>query len=163
MLASLRSYHSMLRRQKPRIEAPADRLGDYEHKHSALLSEHEDLMSRCAALKDAHKSLQLEKQDWKQTRRTALREEGPCANLAAQARPRAGASTESMRRSIALEDVRASSNRTSITDMQASQEPPPSPSGYTGPRKSAQRPELSPEASSGPRCRLFQQLQWRRR
>ena len=30
MLASLRSYHSMLRRQKPRIEAPTDRLGDYD-------------------------------------------------------------------------------------------------------------------------------------
>ena len=58
-------------------------------------------MSRCAALEDAYKSLQLEKQDWKQTRRTALREESPCANLAAQARPRAGASTESIKRSVA--------------------------------------------------------------
>lgn len=149
---SVQAITTMLSRQKLRIEALTDKLDDYEHKHSALLSEHEDLMSRYDALKDTYKNLQLEKirLETDSLDSTAGRKP-PCANFAVQVRPRTDTSTESIKRSIALEDVHASSNRTSITDMQVSQELPPSPSVYIGPRKSAQRSELSPKApSSGP-------------
>ena len=49
---SVQAITTIISRQKLRIEALTDKLDDYEHKYSALLSEHEDLMSRYDALKD---------------------------------------------------------------------------------------------------------------
>lgn len=48
---SVQAITTIISRQKLRIEALTDKLDDYEHKYSALLSEHEDLMSRYDALK----------------------------------------------------------------------------------------------------------------
>lgn len=148
---SVQAITTMLSRQKLRIEALTDKLDDYEHKYSSLLSEHEDLMSRYDALKDTYKGLQLEKIKLEtDSLDNSTRRRPPCANFAVQVRPRIDASTELVRRSAALEETHApvSSNRASITDTKVAQELPPSPSVYIGPEIIIQRPETSPKASS---------------
>ncbi|EFO64108.1 Hypothetical protein GLP15_3496 [Giardia lamblia P15] len=142
---SVQAITAIISRQKLRIEALTDKLDDYEHKYSALLSEHEDLMSRYDALKDTYKNLQLEKIKLEtDSLDNSTRRRPPCANFAVQVRPRLDSIAEVSERSTMLEDIHTLSDRTSITDMQVSHELPPSPSVYIGPGRSVQQSETSP-------------------